>query len=403
MGHRPHFCNRKRTSPIKYGLLAPGSCDDLWQDQYHLQRFQSRVPRAQRGMVSSWCSVVFGAVVVTWTANTTHNVAIWLETLAPLVSPLMCHSHNDYRQSYPLFSALAVGCASVEADVWLSQDGRDLLIGHDRQFLSSSKTLWSLYLDPISQILNSMNPSTLQNGSNSTTQARGVFAKQPSTTLILFIDVKDDPVNTWPLVLEHLKPLNDRKYLSRHERIQTMTTNQTFWPGPVTIVGTGNILNRRDINQHHHTFLDAPLNLLTETGFCDGNGASCDEERENEFYTTSASFKEAIGSVRTGFSEPQLTTLRNQIQVARKRNLKSRYWGLPHWPISYRDYVWDILAREGVDLLNADDVVSVATKHWNRGYIRETIFLCFRMKGDGSTGSDSPQAVSYLYSDKDGR
>ncbi|KAL4722142.1 Altered inheritance of mitochondria protein 6 [Fusarium chlamydosporum] len=287
----------------------------------------------------------------------------------------MCHSHNDYWRPHPLFSALAVGCASVEADVWLSPDGNELLVGHDKRSLSSKRTLRSLYIDPLVQILNSMNSPALHEGFNSTVQPHGVFVTEPDTTLILFIDVKDNPAKTWPLVLKQLGPLRDMGYLSRHDK--TINTNQSFWPGPITVVGTGNIVQRRDINmgtnleewqQRHDAFLDAPLHLLTETGFRQSDEFYGEYEMENEFYTASAPFKKAVGSVRTGFDNQQIETLRNQLRIAKERNLKSRLWGLPHWPISHRDYVWEILVKEGIDLLNANDIASAAMKHWDSGY-----------------------------------
>ncbi|KAF5620276.1 hypothetical protein F52700_11598 [Fusarium sp. NRRL 52700] len=282
----------------------------------------------------------------------------------------MCHSHNDYWRTYPLFSALAVGCASVEADVWLSPDGEDVLVGHDKYSLSPSRTLRSLYIDPLLQILDTMNRPASYETFNSSAQASGVFVTEPNTTLILFIDVKDDPIKTWPLVLQQLGPLRDSRYLSRHDK--TMGINQTFWPGPITIVGTGNIIKRRDINigtdleewqQRHDTFLDAPLHLLTETGFIQNDGFYGPYELENEFYTASAPFSKAIGSVRTGFSTQQMETLRNQLRIAKHRNLKSRLWGLPDWPKGHRDYVWKVLVQEGIDLLNSNDIASAASMY----------------------------------------
>ncbi|EEU35803.1 uncharacterized protein NECHADRAFT_88957 [Fusarium vanettenii 77-13-4] len=415
MGIQAYFRGGNLADAIEYQLLTPQRGGDSWQGEHHQPQLELRVPGAHKGLVYFWFTAVCGTTLIVapffllasvilpktldayetsrfafadrfeQNGNSTSNVAVWLAELSPLVFPVMCHSHNDYWRLHPLFSALAVGCASTEADVWLSPDGKDLLVGHDRQSLSSSRTLRSLYLDPLLQILNSMNPLVLQEGLNSTAQARGVFAIQPNTTLILFVDVKDDPVSTWPLVLEQLGPLRDRKYLARHEKMHTMTTNQSFWPGPVTIVGTGNILKRRDINmgadpekwqQYHDVFLDAPLDLLTETGFSPSSDFSCHDESENEFYTASASFKKTIRGVRAGFNKHQLITLRDQIQIARQRNLKSRYWGLPCWPISYRDYVWRILTREGIDLLNADNVVSAAMKHWDSDYTREAVWIC---------------------------
>ncbi|KAF5980939.1 hypothetical protein FCOIX_4545 [Fusarium coicis] len=209
-------------------------------------------------------------------------------------------------------------------------------------------------------------------------RASGVFATEPNTTLILFIDVKDDPVKTWPLVLQQLGPLRDSRYLSRHDK--STATNQTFWPGPVTVVGTGNIIKRRDINigtdleewqQHHDTFLDAPLHLLTEIGFTQSDGFYSSYELENEFYTASAPFSKAIGSVRTGFNTQQMETLRNQLRIAKHRNLKSRLWGLPDWPRGHRDYVWKVLVQEGIDLLNANDIASAASMYQQLGSLRE--------------------------------
>ncbi|CCT73208.1 uncharacterized protein FFUJ_10111 [Fusarium fujikuroi IMI 58289] len=312
--------------------------------------------------------------------NSTYNAAIWSAQMSQLASPVMCHSHNDYWRPHPLFSALAVGCASVEADVWLSPDGQDLLVGHDRRSLSSSRTLRSLYIDPLLQILNTMNRPCSHEAFDSTAQASGVFVTEPDTTLILFIDVKDDPVKTWPLVLQQLGPLRDLRYLSRHDK--TMATNQTFWPGPITIVGTGNIIKRRDINigtdleewqQRHDAFLDAPLDLLTETGFIQSNGFYGPYELEHEFYTASAPLSKAIGSVRAGFSTQQMETLRNQLRIAKHRNLKSRLWGLPDWPRGHRDYVWKVLVQEEIGLLNANDIASAASMYRQLRYLREAV------------------------------
>ncbi|KAF4449357.1 Altered inheritance of mitochondria protein 6 [Fusarium austroafricanum] len=314
--------------------------------------------------------------------NSTYNAAVWSTELSQLVSPVPCHSHNDIWRPIPMFSALAVGCLSIEADVWLSPDGDDVLVGHDKRSLSSHRTLRSLYIDPMVQILNAMNQRLPMEPFNATAQAYGVFAQEPFTTLILHIDVKDNPEKTWPLVIQKLAPLREMGYLSRHDR--TMNTKQTFWPGPITVVGTGNIARRRDVNygadleewlQQHDAFLDAPLHLLTETGFIESDGVYRPGALENEFYTASAPLNKAIGNARLGFSKQQLTLLRKQIRIAKQRGLKSRLWGLPSWPISYRDYVWKTLVEEGIDLLNANDINSAAMKHWESIYLRETVWI----------------------------
>ncbi|KAM0192287.1 hypothetical protein ACHAPI_008463 [Fusarium lateritium] len=278
----------------------------------------------------------------------------------------MVHSHNDYLRPRPLFSALSVGCASVEADVWLSSNGEDLLVGHHWWNLTPEKTLKSLYVNPLLQILDSFNSPQFVGDLDDRDRPLGVFANEPNKTLILFIDVKDDPAKTWPVVLKHLEPLRKKGYLSYHSRLPSEPSNESFQSGPITVVGTGNIVKRRDVNvgldlakwqQYHDVFLDASLDLLSNPGFCQRNDSLCREVGENEFYTASVSLWRAIGTVIPYFSNSQKESLRNQVQLAKRLNLKSRYWELPGWPVSRRNYVWRTLAHEGVDLLNADDIL----------------------------------------------
>ncbi|KAH7233745.1 uncharacterized protein BKA55DRAFT_667155 [Fusarium redolens] len=252
MKYSTFFYVKRMAKLGEYKPLPSQTGSGLCHVERHLPRHKQLISRARQRWVKFWSTAVSGTIII-------------ITELSRLVFPVMCHSHNDYWRPHPLLSALSVGCASVEADVWLSPDGEDLLVGHDKQSLSSSRTLRLLYLDPLLQILNSMN-------------------RPPDTTLILFIDVKDDPVKTWPL---------------------------SFWAGPITIVGTGNIVQRRDINigpdlkewqQRHDAFLHAPLHLLTETGFSQSGEFYCPDEFEND---------KAIGSARTGFSGQQMETLRN--------------------------------------------------------------------------------------------
>ncbi|KAF4958393.1 hypothetical protein FGADI_2559 [Fusarium gaditjirri] len=304
----------------------------------------------------------------------------WVEVLSPQVTPVMVHSHNDYLRPRPLFSALSVGCASVEADVWLSKNGEDLLVGHHWWNLTPERTLNSLYIEPLLEILNSFNSPQFPGELEGQGHRAGVFASHPNKTLILFIDVKDDSEKTWPVVLKHLEPLRQKGYLSYHQNTGLIPAGQSFHSGPLTVVGTGNIGKRRDVNigsdlrkwrQHHDVFLDASLDLLSHPGFCERNDTLCREVEENEFYTASVSLFRAIGTVIPYFSKSQQEKLAKQIQLAKKLNLKSRYWELPGWPVSRRNYVWRTLNHEGVDLINADDIVSATTKQWHSNYAIE--------------------------------
>jgi hypothetical protein len=67
-----------------------------------------------------------------------------------------------------------------------------------------------------------------------------------------------------------------------------------------------------------------------------------------------------LGSI----TSKQEKTLKQQIQAAEDKGLKSRYWGTPAWPISVRDSVWVKLMELGVGMLNVDDLVSATRWNW---------------------------------------
>lgn len=283
------------------------------------------------------------------------------------------------------------GCSSVEADVWLTEDGTDLLVGHDEASLTADRTLTSMYLNPLVNIVDRITAGPEDPGGLKTAKPKGVFRTEPDTTLVLLIDVKTQSSETWPLLVEQLSALRDKQYLTRYE-------NGFLKSGPTTIVGTGNIASdqtvftstnvdpTRPFDEYHDTFLDAPLASLPQPADTLGNGKAIftqpDEEEQiwtnKTAYYASTSFKTTIGSVVTGFSPSQLFTLRAQIATATRLGLKSRYWDTPDWPVAYRDYVWSVLEREGVGLLNVDDLEGVARGDWDaigRAWVREVAWM----------------------------
>lgn len=332
-----------------------------------------------------------------------------MEDFSESVIPIMCHSHNDYWRPYPLFSALAAGCTGIEADVWLTDDGTELLVGHDRHSLKQERTLRSMYLDPLLEILNYENPDEQWANHTVYDRARGVFGTQPNTTVTLLIDVKTDAQKTFELVWTQLAPLREKQFLHRKQTIHTspgFIERQSEWPGPIIVVMTGNVDSKayqqfarsRTVippnlgpwdpvvwvhGEHHDYFYDAPLDELPSTNFFytnpDPKGAWRTgykmQHFKGEAHYASVSFNKAIGSVKLGFSKTQLATLREQIMIAEKSGLKARYWDLPSWPINYRDYVWDVLTREGVGMLSVDDLESASRRGWSKGYIRSVIWM----------------------------
>jgi hypothetical protein len=326
----------------------------------------------------------------------------WKEDFSTSVIPIMCHSHDDYWRTDLVTYALAAGCSGVEADVWL--DGTSVLVGRRPSELRPDRTLRTVFLDPLFEILNQRNPDEQWANHTVYDRARGVFSSQPNATLTLLINVKTDPQKTWEIVLAELELLRAKQFLTRFEVVHTAPgyrERQDLWPGPITVVGTGK-MNRDafliylgtqpsiqvdgysgiEYWQYHDFFYDAPLEALPDAnmftqGLLNGVGSSGSSQlyHHDQVYFASASFNEVIGSVRMGFSRKQLNTVREQIYIAKKSNLKSRYYDLPSWPANYRDYVWDILSREGVDMLSMRDLEGVAKRGWSKGYTRTAVWM----------------------------
>ncbi|KAI9816895.1 MAG: Altered inheritance of mitochondria protein 6 [Pycnora praestabilis] len=376
------------------------------------------------------------SIVSTWgqPGQKGGGMSRWPTDFSSDITPIPCHSHNDYWRHVPLYSAISAGCIGVEADVWLFDE--ELYVGHNTASLTRNRTLRNLYIDPLVEILDKQNPIT--DFANAT--HHGVFDTDPSQTLTLLIDFKTLGSAIWPYVVAQLEPLRQRKYL-------TIFNGTDMIPGPITVVGTGNTpfdlvlaSNTRDI------FFDAPLDEMWENreweeahkwpkwndeepgevlvedegsaeedkNFRDhpgGNGrhaykswqkshpkagnpadsqgtgarrSSSKSSPENdditptklvhdEIYTSqnsyyaSVSFGKTIGRMwRNRLSHRQMGLIRGQIRGAHRRGLKVRYWDLPNWPIGLRNHVWNVLVREGVDLLNVDDLKGATRTDWRR-------------------------------------
>ncbi|KAI4239286.1 MAG: hypothetical protein LQ352_007804 [Teloschistes flavicans] len=196
------------------------------------------------------------------------------------IIPRPCHSHNDYTRKVPLYDALAAGCTGVEADVWLTNTN-DLLVGHTQKSLAPSRSLKSLYIDPLLAILAHQNPTTLpgtlsssspspdnpgdNSGQTTTTQQHGIFDTNVTAPLTLLIDIKTDGATTLPFVLEHLEPLRSGGWL-------THWNGSAVVPGVVTVVATGNTPFHQLLSSnstantttatYRDVFFDAPLDQL---------------------------------------------------------------------------------------------------------------------------------------------
>ena len=347
--------------------------------------------------------------------HTGAGLSSWPTDFSRDIMPVPCHSHNDYWRRVPLYSAIEVGCVGVEADIWLFDN--ELYVGHSVASLTRNRTLDSLYINPLLEILSKQNPKSTMVPDN-TSQPYGVFDTDPEQSLILLIDFKTSGSALWPHVQSALQPLRDKNYMTRSNGTKIIR-------GPITVVGTGNtpfdLVSSEETNPHHDVFFDAPLDEMYEStnsgslptmidinenspedivqekvsleegmnvtpitkassegarrreSDAEGQGKSGYTPGNANAYTTgnsyyaSVSFAKAIGELRDGgFSDHQIELLRGQIKGAHRKGLKARYWELPFWPIGLRNHVWDVLVREGVDFLNVDDLKGATRRDWNK-------------------------------------
>ncbi|MCJ1300285.1 Altered inheritance of mitochondria protein 6 [Hypocenomyce scalaris] len=367
-----------------------------------------------------------------------RGLSSWPTDFTRDINPIPCHSHNDYWRLVPVYSALSAGCISIEADVWLFDE--ELYVGHSTSSLTRDRTLKSLYIDPLLDILSKQNPSTDFRSNDTTTAPNGVFDTDPSQSLTLLIDFKTAGAALWPYVLSALQPLRDRQFL-------TYQNGTDVIPGPITVTGTGNtpfdLLASKATNPTGDIFFDAPLDQMWEDreweeahGWPDwdegnpgevlveGEGSAEEDDElgdhpwgagnhvykpeqhksypegvpdlitpdsdlttpddkgqgktgtpflHPDIYTpltssyASVSFGKAVGRMwRNRLSPRQMGLIRGQIRGAHRRGLKVRYWDTPNWPVGLRNHVWDVLVREGVDLLNVDDLRAVKGGKWGK-------------------------------------
>lgn len=164
--------------------------------------------------------------------------------------------------------------------------------------------------------------------------------------------MKTSGPETFEAVIAALEPLREKGYLT------TVKDGKTITNGPVTVIGTGETtLEMVAPIKDRDYFFDAPLANLSDSKYVNVTGLVSP--------VASTNLLEAVGKINGDtdplLSDEQLKVLREQIATANERGIGARYWNTPHFPIRTRNLVWRTLLREGVILLNADDMDAVAS------------------------------------------
>jgi alkaline phosphatase len=221
--------------------------------------------------------------------------------------PYVMHSHNDYEQPIPFWTAYYAGAGSIEADIYLEYG--DILVAHDREDIHPSRSLRSLYLDPIQSLLKKHN---------------GWLSADTSYKLQLLIDLKS-PTN--PCIDSLVAILERYPDIIRSKQIQ--------------IVLSGSRPKPEDFHRYPEYIL------------YDG--------RPDEVYPANISHRVPIISesfrsitkwngygVLTAADKEKLVKIINETHAKGK---KIRFWGAP-------DFInaWYELGKLGIDFMNTDNL-----------------------------------------------
>ncbi|TDE15662.1 alkaline phosphatase [Dyadobacter psychrotolerans] len=98
------------------------------------------------------------------------------------------HSHNDYEQKFPFWSAYNQQFGSVEADIFLRNDS--LFVAHNAKDIRPGRTLKSLYLSPLLSQIN---------------KNKGVVYSKTTDSLQLLIDLKTSGKETIAVLVRELQ------------------------------------------------------------------------------------------------------------------------------------------------------------------------------------------------------
>ncbi|MEU8956306.1 phosphatidylinositol-specific phospholipase C/glycerophosphodiester phosphodiesterase family protein [Streptomyces sp. NPDC048518] len=238
---------------------------------------------------------------------------------------LRAHAHNDYDHPRPLFDALDHRFHSVEADIYLV-DGQ-LLVAHDPVDLDPTRTLESLYLNPLAARVRANHGS--------------VYRGYHRTPFQLLIDIKTEGAATYTALHEHLRP---------YRRLFSTYVHGKVRRGAITAVVSGDRAARvpMEAQRVRYAFYDGRLTDLGTPAPASLIPLISDNWALNFSWA-------GVGPIPAA----ERAKLRGIVAGAHAHGQRVRFWATPDLPGPQRDAVWGELLAAGVDHLNTDDLADL--------------------------------------------
>ena len=223
------------------------------------------------------------------------------------------HSHNDYWRSRPLEEALEAGCLSIEADV-VARGGK-LLVGHGAREVTPERTLNSMYLSPLAEIV----------------RARHRVYPKDRRPLILLVDLK----TSWSSSKPALKAV-----LEKYADILKAPGGRHEGEGGILLAISGSGANSKE----------APCAIDGRVSGLGSNQSFLEKPMISQSFRSHFQWS-GLGTLAAD-QESKLRTLANQVN---EEGRLLRLWAAPDTPEA-----WRTLLECGVGLINTDQPTKAA-------------------------------------------
>ncbi|WP_439475502.1 alkaline phosphatase [Algoriphagus formosus] len=237
-------------------------------------------------------------------------LALSISLSAQNLSSFQLHSHNDYLQDVPFWTAFAAEASSIEVDV-IAHEGQ-LLVAHEAATVDPKRTIESLYLSPIAKGLES-----------------GVISE---INFHLLVDLKTEAYATLEILLESVKG---------YENLFFSSSN----PQGLKLIISGNRPKAEDYGKYPDWMLfDYQSKVLTE------------DLPWNKIGMVSLSFRQfSVWNGKGRIVESEKIGLQEFIDHVHSFQKPVRFWASPDSKTA-----WKAFNEMGVDYINTDKPIEAA-------------------------------------------